>query len=95
MKKNIYIIDCLTNMHVGSGETNFNIVDNQVQRDSVTEFPTINSSSLKGALRDFAEGFEVENVVADGFGEGVAVVILIGGGQLVAAILFLGLLQSS
>ena len=62
MKKNIYIIDCLTNMHVGSGETNFNIVDNQVQRDSVTEFPTINSSSLKGALRDFAEGFEVENV---------------------------------
>lgn len=37
----------------------------------------------------------MENVVADGFGEGVAVVILIGGGQLVAAILFLGLLQSS
>ncbi len=45
------MIKALTDMHVGSGDTNYNIVENQVQRDVVTEFPTINASSLKGAIR--------------------------------------------
>lgn len=48
-----YLITCLTNMHVGSGEANFGVIDNLVQRDSITEIPTINASSLKGALRQF------------------------------------------
>ncbi|MGE4456978.1 MAG: type III-B CRISPR module RAMP protein Cmr4 [Arcobacteraceae bacterium] len=47
-----YIIKTKTNLHAGSGDTNFGIVDNQVQRDSITNLPVINSSSLKGAIRD-------------------------------------------
>jgi CRISPR-associated protein Cmr4 len=48
-----YVIRCLTNMHVGSGDTTFGVIDNLVQRDPVTKYPIINSSSIKGALREF------------------------------------------
>ena len=48
-----YLITCLTNMHVGSGGANYGVIDNLVQRDSINQMPTINSSSLKGALREF------------------------------------------
>lgn len=51
MKIELYTIRTLTNLHVGSGEINFDIVDNQVQRDDLGR-PHINSSSLKGALRE-------------------------------------------
>ncbi|HLO54807.1 MAG TPA: type III-B CRISPR module RAMP protein Cmr4 [Saprospiraceae bacterium] len=50
-----YLIECLTNMHVGSGDNNYGIVDKQVQRDSITNTPVIHSSSLKGALREYFE----------------------------------------
>jgi CRISPR-associated protein Cmr4 len=40
-------------MHVGSGEANYGVVDNLVQRDPITEIPIIHSSSLKGALREY------------------------------------------
>jgi len=46
-----YIIKTKTNLHVGSDGTNFGIVDKQVQRDSITNLPVINSSSLKGAIK--------------------------------------------
>lgn len=46
-------IKCLTNLHVGNGDVNFSIIDNEVERDSVTGFPTINASGVKGALRVF------------------------------------------
>lgn len=49
----IYTIKALTNMHVGSGDINFGVIDNMVQRDVITKFPIINGSSLKGALRDY------------------------------------------
>lgn len=55
MQARIFILECLTNLHVGSGEVNFNIIDNQVARDVVTGFPTINSSGVKGALRAYFE----------------------------------------
>jgi len=42
-------------MHVGSGEANYGVVDNLVQRDPITDVPIIHSSSLKGALREFFE----------------------------------------
>lgn len=63
----LFKIKCLTNMHVGNGDVNFNIIDNEVERDSVTKYPTINSSGVKGALREF---FEATNkaVVDDIFG---------------------------
>lgn len=51
----IYTIKCLTNMHVGSGDASYSIIDNQVQRDVITNFPIINSSSLKGSLREYLE----------------------------------------
>jgi CRISPR-associated protein Cmr4 len=42
-------------MHVGSGDANYGVVDKLVQRDTVTGFPTIHPSSLKGALREHFE----------------------------------------
>ena len=49
----LYMITALSNIHVGSGDINFGVVDNLVQKDIITSVPTINSSSLKGALREF------------------------------------------
>lgn len=48
-----YLIHCLSPMHVGSGDSNYGIIDNLVQRDSLTNYPVIHSSSLKGALREY------------------------------------------
>ncbi len=50
-----FIIKTLSNLHVGSGDQNFGVVDNLVQKDPVTEIPMINSSSLKGAIKDHFE----------------------------------------
>jgi len=52
---NAYFIECITNLHVGSGDTNYGLVDNLVQRDPVTNHPTINATSLKGGLREHFE----------------------------------------
>jgi len=52
MKNDLYTITTLSNLHVGSGDINFDIIDNQVQRDAITTLPTIHSSSLKGAFRE-------------------------------------------
>ncbi len=52
MKANLYSIQALTNLHVGSGEANIGVVDNLIQRDPATGLPSINASSLKGALRE-------------------------------------------
>jgi len=48
-----YSIQALTNMHVGSGDADFGVIDKRVQRDLNTGLPTIQASSLKGALREF------------------------------------------
>ncbi len=55
MESVFYKIKALTNMHVGSGDTNYGVIDNLVQRDVVSDLPTIHGSSLKGALREFFE----------------------------------------
>ena len=52
MKAELYTITTLSNLHVGSGNINFDVIDNQVQRDKITNLPNINSSSLKGAFRE-------------------------------------------
>ncbi|MBL7786758.1 MAG: type III-B CRISPR module RAMP protein Cmr4 [Chitinophagales bacterium] len=65
----LYTIRCLTNMHVGSGDTNYGIIDKQVQRDVITEMPIIHSSSMKGALRQHAEMLlSDKDVINDIFG---------------------------
>lgn len=46
-------LECITNMHVGNGDVNYNIIDNEVEKDPVTGYPTINSSGVKGALREY------------------------------------------
>ncbi|KIR01293.1 CRISPR-associated RAMP Cmr4 [Lachnospiraceae bacterium TWA4] len=62
MKGIIYKITCLTNMHVGNGESNFDIIDNTVERDPVIGLPTINSSGIKGAFRQHFEENNSQNI---------------------------------
>jgi len=52
-KPHVYTIRTLTNLHVGGGSSNYDYVDKQVQRDPATNYPTIFSSGLKGAIRDY------------------------------------------
>ena len=52
MQAHLYRVECLTNLHVGSGETTYSIVDNEVERDPIlVNVPIIHSSGVKGALR--------------------------------------------
>ncbi|MCK5059488.1 MAG: type III-B CRISPR module RAMP protein Cmr4 [Candidatus Aminicenantes bacterium] len=51
----LYIITAGTNMHVGSGEESYGLVDNRVQRDVLNNLPNINASGLKGAFREHFE----------------------------------------
>lgn len=52
MKSYFYKIHCITNLHMGSGDINFNVIDNEVERDPVNNWPVMFSSGVKGALRD-------------------------------------------
>lgn len=51
-RMDFYLIRAISNLHVGSGEGDFSVVDKQVQRDAKTELPTIHASGIKGALRE-------------------------------------------
>lgn len=55
MKLNVYKLKCITNLHVGSGDFNYGVVDNEVERDCLSGNPVIHASGIKGALRDMAE----------------------------------------
>lgn len=69
MKTELYKIITLSNLHVGSGDINFDIIDNQVQRNPITQLPNINSSSLKGAFREhFAQDNNMSMMVNYIFG---------------------------
>lgn len=71
----MYIIETLTNMHVGSGETHFGVVDNLIQRHPVTRIPIIHASGIKGSLREYFEnlsGFN-KNSISILFGGGIDV----------------------
>ena len=69
MRTELYKITTLSNLHVGSGDINFDVIDNQVQRDSITNLPNINSSSLKGAFREhFTQDGNESNMVKYIFG---------------------------
>jgi CRISPR-associated protein Cmr4 len=48
-------IECLSNLHNGSGDESFGVIDNLIQRDAADGLPVINGSSLKGALREYFE----------------------------------------
>ena len=53
MPTQVYQIRAITNLHAGSGDADYGIIDKLVQRDPVTQYPTIHMSSIKGALREF------------------------------------------
>lgn len=54
-KNNIWVITPKTNLHVGDENTSsYGLIDKAIQRNAVTELPCINSSSLKGAIKEFA-----------------------------------------
>ena len=55
-------LECVTNMHVGNGDVNYNIIDNEVERDPVTGYPTINASGVKGALREYFSKNCIDNI---------------------------------
>lgn len=61
MKATLYTIECISNLHVGNGQDNDGVIDRLIQRDVVTGFPCINSSSLKGALREHCEAWNNEH----------------------------------
>ena len=54
MNTHVFLITAKTNLHVGdeSGST-FTVIDKAIQRDPLTQLPCINSSSLKGAFKEF------------------------------------------
>lgn len=53
--KSIWLIQALTNIHVGDENTsNAGLIDKTVQRDVLTTIPCINASSLKGAMSEYA-----------------------------------------
>ena len=56
-----YQIRPFTNLHVGSGSTNIGLIDNQIQRDSTTGIPCIQSSGIKGALKQMLDHHQMSS----------------------------------
>jgi CRISPR-associated protein Cmr4 len=50
-----FVLNFQTNLHAGSGDAHYGIIDKLVQREPATNRPIIHSSSLKGALREYFE----------------------------------------
>lgn len=54
-KNNVWFITAKTNLHVGNENTSsYGLIDLAIQRNATTNLPCINSSSLKGALNEYA-----------------------------------------
>jgi CRISPR-associated protein Cmr4 len=50
MIASLFTITAQSNLHPGSGDANYGIIDKLVQRDPLTDLPVIHASSLKGAI---------------------------------------------
>ena len=68
MKAHLYKMTCLTNLHVGNGDVNYSIIDNEVEKDPVTQEAVIPSSGIKGALKDYAKDNNFE-YISEVFGD--------------------------
>lgn len=64
-----FSISCKSHMHIGSGDSNYGIIDKLIQRDPSNQVPCIFSSSLKGAFREYSKHFIGENITEDIFGK--------------------------
>ena len=65
MKKHtsVWLIIPQTNLHVGNESTVcFSVIDKAIQRDVTTGLPCINSSSLKGAIKEYFEHTKATNI---------------------------------
>ena len=59
----VWLIIPQTNLHVGNESiVNFSVIDKAIQRDVTTGFPCINSSSLKGAIKEYLTSKGCENI---------------------------------
>ncbi len=66
MNVKLFKLKCLTNLHVGNGDVNFNVIDNEVEKDPINGYPLINASGVKGALRDYFDTAGVAKETIDG-----------------------------
>ena len=66
----VWLIIPQTNLHVGNESiVNFSVIDKAIQRDVTTGFPCINSSSLKGAIKEYLASAKCdENIIKKLFG---------------------------
>lgn len=63
MAKSAWLIIPQTNLHVGNESVvNFTVIDKAIQRDVTTGIPCINSSSLKGAIKEFMTHKQCNNI---------------------------------
>jgi CRISPR-associated protein Cmr4 len=65
MKANLYFVTAITNLHAGSGDTDFSVIDKLVQRDALTGLPCVYSQSMKGSIREYFEGTGVDGKFMD------------------------------
>lgn len=64
--KSAWLIIAKANLHVGNENVaNYGLIDKAVQRDAITNLPCINSSSLKGALNEYATVCLSKSLTAD------------------------------
>ena len=72
MNTYVFKITAKTNLHVGNESGgDFTIIDKAIQRDPLTGLPCINSSSLKGAIKEFCVHEAKMSNVLDLFGSDV------------------------
>jgi CRISPR-associated protein Cmr4 len=72
MNTHVFKITAKTNLHVGNESGgDFTIIDKAIQRDPLTGLPCINSSSLKGAIKEFCVHEAKLNNVLELFGSDI------------------------
>ena len=75
MKKHtsVWLIIPQTNLHVGNESTvSFSVIDKAIQRDVTSGLPCINSSSLKGAIKEYFEKYQTTADIKGIFGSSKA-----------------------
>lgn len=75
MKKytSVWLIIPQTNLHVGNESTvSFSVIDKAIQRDVTSGLPCINSSSLKGAIKEYFEKYQTTADIKGIFGSSKA-----------------------
>lgn len=73
MKALLYRMKCLTNMHVGSGDVAYTIIDNEIEKDAVlNNVAVIHPSGVKGAVKYFFVNQRIDlNIIDYIFGKEV------------------------